>query len=261
MSLNLGIIASSRTPAASLLLDTYPNAFGAYSLRKLRTAYTGAAIRVRRSSDNTETDIGFLNNELDTSALLTFCGFSSGYVSRVYTQQGHVDMIQATLAAQPLIVNVGVLQTLGTKPCLVYDGTNSFMNGIGNYTGSNLSIFNVAKINDNYFTVNFGGNSVFLMFGFTSTFPADSITLLSRYKNNVITSTADATQVTAVFGNNTYFVSSAYYGATAFQGLGFFNQEGIKVNGSWQESVFYQSNQLSNNTGINSNINSYYSIY
>jgi hypothetical protein len=31
----------------------------AYSLRKLRAAYTGSAIRVRRSSDNAETDIGF----------------------------------------------------------------------------------------------------------------------------------------------------------------------------------------------------------
>ena len=37
-------------PAPSLLLDTYPNAAVAYSLRKLRTAYSGSAIRVRRSS-------------------------------------------------------------------------------------------------------------------------------------------------------------------------------------------------------------------
>ena len=41
------------------LLDTYPNAAAAYSVRKLRTAYTGSAIRVRRSSDNAEQNIGF----------------------------------------------------------------------------------------------------------------------------------------------------------------------------------------------------------
>ena len=47
----------------------------AYSLRKLLTAYTGSAIRVRRSSDNTESDIGFDGSgNLDTSALLTFVG-------------------------------------------------------------------------------------------------------------------------------------------------------------------------------------------
>jgi len=43
MSLNLGIIASSRTASATpLLLDVYPTAAAAYSLRKLRTLYTGS---------------------------------------------------------------------------------------------------------------------------------------------------------------------------------------------------------------------------
>jgi len=56
-------------PPPPLLLDTYSSAIVAYSLRKLRTAYSGAAIRVRRSSDNTETDIGFVNNALDTASL------------------------------------------------------------------------------------------------------------------------------------------------------------------------------------------------
>ena len=36
-----------KAPIASLLLDSYPNAAVAYSLRKLRSAYTGSAIRVR----------------------------------------------------------------------------------------------------------------------------------------------------------------------------------------------------------------------
>jgi hypothetical protein len=45
--------------AQPLLLDLYPNAAVAYSLRKLRDAYSGSAIRVRRSVDNTEQDFGF----------------------------------------------------------------------------------------------------------------------------------------------------------------------------------------------------------
>ena len=52
------------------MLDQYGDAAAAYSLRKLRNGYTGNAIRVRRSSDNTERDMGFYNNELDTVALL-----------------------------------------------------------------------------------------------------------------------------------------------------------------------------------------------
>jgi hypothetical protein len=55
------------------LLDLYPNAAAAYSLRKLRAAYSGSAVRVMRSSDYTEQDIGFTaQGELDTASLLSF---------------------------------------------------------------------------------------------------------------------------------------------------------------------------------------------
>lgn len=60
----------------TLLLDLYPSAAVAYSLRKLRTAYTGSAIRIRRSSDNTEQDIGFIGENLDTQTMLDFVGYN-----------------------------------------------------------------------------------------------------------------------------------------------------------------------------------------
>jgi hypothetical protein len=60
--------------AQPLLLDLYPNAAVAYSLRKLRNAYSGSAIRVRRSSDNAEQNISFVGNNLDTASLLSFVG-------------------------------------------------------------------------------------------------------------------------------------------------------------------------------------------
>lgn len=63
-------------PPPSLLLDTYPNAAVAYSLRKLRTAYTGSAIRVRRNIDNAEQDIAFVGNDLDTQTMLDFVGYN-----------------------------------------------------------------------------------------------------------------------------------------------------------------------------------------
>lgn len=71
-----GILARGGGVAPSLLLDTYPNAAVAYSLRKLRTAYSGSAIRVRRSSDNTEQDIVFSGNDLDTQTMLDFVGYN-----------------------------------------------------------------------------------------------------------------------------------------------------------------------------------------
>ena len=66
-----------RTPSGltPLLLDTYSGAAAAYSLRKLRNDYTGSAITVRRSSDNTSTNIGFnADGTLDTTALTSFVG-------------------------------------------------------------------------------------------------------------------------------------------------------------------------------------------
>jgi SPP1 family predicted phage head-tail adaptor len=92
--------------AASLLLDLYPNASAAYSLRKLRTAYSGSAVRVRRSSDNTEQDIGFVSGQLDTTSLLAFCGAGNGFVTTWYDQSGNArDARQTTQATQPQIVS------------------------------------------------------------------------------------------------------------------------------------------------------------
>jgi hypothetical protein len=94
------------------LLDTYPNASVAYSLRKLRTAYTGAAIRVRRSSDNAEQDINFVGGDLDTSSLLTFCGAGNGFVTTWYDQSTNANnATQATAANQAQIVASGAVIT------------------------------------------------------------------------------------------------------------------------------------------------------
>jgi hypothetical protein len=78
---NIGDYFTQNTP----LLDTYTGAAAAYSLRKLRTAYTGSAIRVRRASDNAEQDIGFnVFGELDTVSLAAHCGSNDGFVVTWY---------------------------------------------------------------------------------------------------------------------------------------------------------------------------------
>jgi hypothetical protein len=77
------------------LLDNYTNALAAYSFRKLSTTYSGACIRVRRSSDNTEMDIPFnSNNVLDETALLNFVGspnqvtYSQDFTNAAYVKLG-----------------------------------------------------------------------------------------------------------------------------------------------------------------------------
>jgi len=110
-------------------LDVYPGAQGAWSLRKLATAWVGPAIRVRRISDGAFQDIGFsANGDLDTVALLAFMAnpTDSLEVETWFDQSGNGnDLRQATILQQPLIVGAGVIQTAGPngKPTTVWDGT------------------------------------------------------------------------------------------------------------------------------------------
>jgi len=60
-----------------LFLDSYTNAGAAYSLRKLSKTYSGPAIRVRRSSDNLEQDIGFIGQTLDIDSMIALIGDSN----------------------------------------------------------------------------------------------------------------------------------------------------------------------------------------
>jgi trimeric autotransporter adhesin len=62
----------------------------AYGLRRLYSLWTGAAIRVQRSSDNAQADIGFTaNGDLDTVALLAFVGSGNGFITTWYDQSGN----------------------------------------------------------------------------------------------------------------------------------------------------------------------------
>jgi len=60
------------------LLDTYSAAELAFSLRRLKSTYSGYAIKVRRSSDNLEQDINFNSDgDLNETTLLNFVGIKN----------------------------------------------------------------------------------------------------------------------------------------------------------------------------------------
>lgn len=116
--------------SGALLLDTFPIGSGsAYSVRKLRTGYTGACLRVRRSSDNTEQDIGFTSaGGLDTSALSSFVGAGNGFVTKWYDQSGNaIDVANATTGQQPRIANAGVVEAENSLPTVTFDGTDDVL--------------------------------------------------------------------------------------------------------------------------------------
>ena len=142
-----------RRRGPSFLLDQFPGAAAAYSLRKL-SADTTNAVRVRRSSDNTEAD--FTPAQIGDGSLLAWVGAgvsNNGLVTTWYDQSGNANhATQATAASQPKIVDAGALVTENGKVALSFDGSDDtlvtgnpvittntwFVELVGNYSGSGM---------------------------------------------------------------------------------------------------------------------------
>jgi len=156
----------------SYLLDDYGDDIGgAYSFRLLSSTYSGDCIRVRRSSDNTEADIGFSAGYLDEAALLAHVGTGgsdNGYMVEFYDQSGAFvgtpsalndgDLTAASTTYQPLVVNAGVILKGGgfvkagsvgrinmANPAAAGSG-NGWITGYGNK--QDIAIFSVAYPTD-----------------------------------------------------------------------------------------------------------------
>ena len=95
--------------------------------RKLRGSYTGNCMRIRRSSDNAELDIGFNSSGgLDTVAALAHCGAGNGFVSIWYDQgENGYNLLQADTAKQPQIVSSGAILTDNGKASVNFVSTKS----------------------------------------------------------------------------------------------------------------------------------------
>ena len=275
------------SPAVNLLLDDYPNAGAAYSLRKLDKDYAGSAIRVRRSNDNAESDIGFTSGgDLDTATLKTFVGANSGFVVTWYDQSGNTgrNATQSTAANQPRIMNAGVVDRQNGKVGLRW--TNNAERLIAdlpqNYVHPN-TFFSVAKL-----SASTGINASVLFDSYNSSSHAFYSKGTTETTNNTWSmSSSTNLNGTATDGNLKLFsilfntTSSQFWvngasnatGNAGNQGLADLSIGNVRGNPNpiisgyeWSgwifELILYgERNESSNRTGIESNINSYYSIY
>lgn len=127
-------------------------ATGAWSVsRRMRQAYVGPLLRVRRSSDNAEQDVGFRSDgALDSATLVAFCAGGNGFVAKVYDQSGGgFDMAQATAGSQPRIVASGSLDTMGAqgRPTINFtSGTGSLTNAT--FVHGNAVTANIVAVSD-----------------------------------------------------------------------------------------------------------------
>jgi len=277
------LISYDELPTYTGLLDDFPGAASAYSLRKLDRDYAGYAIRVRRASDNTEQDIGFdSNGDLDTTALATFCSGTDGFVRVWYDQSSNGnDVTQTTSGKQPKIYDSsgGVIEegSAGNeRPAMQFDGSNdgfpydntgldigslsSFVVGKYDSTASNQMMLALSGFSSNqrwYAPYLTGGD---FNYGYAST--SSAMTATANVNQNLHTMIAGST-----LGSAEAFLNSTSLGtATLSSGInatdGIMNlSDSLYANGKLQEVVVYDSDQSTNRTGIETNINDYYNIY
>jgi hypothetical protein len=111
-------------------LDGIPT-YSAVAMRKLYSAYGGPCIRVRRTSDNAEFDIGFAgpSQRLDEADLLAQIGSNNAAIVSRYDHSGNGrHWTQPSAGSQPRIVSAGVIDrdTQG-RPTAVFDGVDDYM--------------------------------------------------------------------------------------------------------------------------------------
>ena len=283
--------------ASAFLLDDYPGAEFAFSVRLLSSTYTGDCMRVRRSSDGTLQDIGFdSDGYLDVAAIESFRGASTDVkINEWYDQSGNgMILSNAAQDAMPMIYESGAYKTSLGKQALGFENA-----AVDKYfTNSN---YDPSMLNDSsWFIVNTPQTSPASQDGCmvqaqefdngTSNWRVDVMgfrdggffTRLTQNgannalngldtiqtDGNIISNIIDTSAVSNVFKwNNTTGTdanngrSNTGQGAKVTLGTSGNIATGLPAHFLLNEMIYYDSDQTSNESGIVSNINDFYSAF
>ena len=273
--LTTGILQQAINQSASggLLLDLYPNAIRAYSLRQLKSGITNV-VRVRRSSDDAQQD--FTETQITDGTLTGFCGSGDGFVVTWYDQSGIDDHAsQSNPLSQPTIVLAGsvllgntgkptiskpdsadvyleltqYVALLGSGSFQVYEPKN--LGTLNSYTGADSTVRFLTRIATNGNIANRNGGATYN--GGVANY--GQINLYSYGQNAAgdvysINNGVSQTGVIAAYqriGTRLFDIDSTVSG-------------GIDIS----EIVFYEEDMFANQQkvdAINDNINNHYNIY
>jgi len=270
---------SSNKAVSGLLLDVYFNSVAAYSLRKLRTAYTGDCIEVYNGTSYA--DIGFdSSNALDLTALANHCGSNDGFVSKIYDQSGN---------------NYDANQTTPNNMAKIYDGASQSViveNGKPQLQGSSQSanpgggVFYQTSGNSN----SYADVSIFIVSQRSTTSSSDFNAIMAWHPtyalggNQSKYSTQGGNGGGAGVGSNLHIdgvANSAYQKNTFHQALGSANriissnQTNLHIGGGrlnlgitstismqhLQEVIIFDEDRSSDRADIENRINLHYSVY
>lgn len=275
--------------SSSLLLDGTSGSTGGFSLRKLKTSYSGSAIRVRRASDNNEQNIGFSNNELDLTSLNTFCSGTNGFITTWYNQSDTSNnAIQTASANQPKIYDSSTgCETENGKPTILFDYPTylevtdvSFGNVADLISNFTIATLKTGGVSSNFSTImgkgtSGQGNSQFFTFKTNvkkyST-RIDGYLYSTNYDNIGNQNLLSNINLTGTDGIKVYANGSLISTKTTTADL--IGTNSIKfsigrnlqassnyVNGNIQEIILFSNDQTTNLANLNININNFYSIY
>jgi hypothetical protein len=298
LPLSLKMVRTTTAPVTDLLLDDYPGAAAAYSVRKLDQDYTGYCMKVREDSGDTEADIGFDGSgDLDTAAIATHCGSANGYVVTWYDQSGNANnATQSTSGNQPQIYNGTAVITENGKPALQLGrstlkqlttsaiswgtsitaatvlqptddgnfyiknwsiGTDATTRGYAHITMTGANAIDWTRDDSAMFGDGYAANSdpriVTTGSAFTSGQQALSFLSLNSTASTLHVDGTEPTYRVQETGNTSADSDILYIngGTSAGQGM----------DGTMQELIFWASDESSNRTGIQTDINTYFSIY
>jgi hypothetical protein len=268
-------IANLPATSSGLLYD-YPGAAAAYSVRSLSNNAI-KCMRVRRTvSPFDEQDIGFdSNGDLDTAALAAFGGSDPLTVSAWYDQSGQSrDATQSTAGSQPIIYDGSAVITENGKPAIDFvQNSSRSLNG-PTFSNNSIMSFSVNREVTNRGTIwGLGGGNMYkileaqnwsnvqlLIFkGDGTNYDSATSTATRDFAQHLITVSRFSNALKAyIDGISEIDTTDTYAASSGALGFGNRNTQGQLY---LQEAVFYESDQSTNRTGIESNINTYFSIY
>jgi hypothetical protein len=248
------------------LLDAYPGAAAAYSLRAL--TYTQNVVRVRRSSDNAESD--FTAAQVSDGSLAAWVGSgNTGTIITWYDQSGNGRHASTTVGNSPILVSNGSVALANSKPTCLWASDGNTNLSFGEITNAR-SVFtvrtaSVTNRNDGLFF--FGHPTVLDYHGGSGSeptkwlapgFAASTVVNGSNYINGVLTnlSTTDRNTNQNLF-SMIHVSSSGRMSRISYDRT----NAGRSWAGSIQEIVVYSTDVSANRANIESNINTHYAIY
>jgi hypothetical protein len=271
------LIMTSPYRQLSLILDNFPGALFAFSTRQMRNQ-ANLSFRVRRSSDNGETDIGFdSSGNLNEAQLSSFVGANDGYIATWYDQSGNGnDISESTTANQPVIVESGTIYKENGLPALkTPHNSNGMDTGISGI--QEKSVFVVAHL----FLPFYGGSTGRLLTSYGGSGGVGDEYILDRdlVSNNLryfdggssttVTGTGFFHQLNAIRTTSTISVqvdngtpgSTSVGSNTNSNNFKVFEEGGSSDNEvvqSISELIFYNSDQTSNKAGISLDQKTYF---